>query len=305
MGERDLTLKYDFPKLFAPSSTIHDDFYNIWSSLIEKVDNNKISVEDAQESIKELVIYDILDGSRTTLASKPFIDPKDDIPLFSIAFIHTLRVLGAKSCVIMLHTSYNRERGEKDIKRVLSLIKSGSDLITQYSVEHGIRCRCLCINEDYELIDLLKNVEQRTQEGIFNAYFLFDYNEGWYSTEKGIKILNTLPDINVHIRHTKFQPSGGWIPGKMHRSAFLYSQNGTVYSNWESDEFVALVTMALLAKKLNEGEGLSKVYSSNDEIQHRYIKREVDLFQEIIYLKRQPKKLFIFGSPIGTYQVYY
>jgi hypothetical protein len=300
------TLKYDFEKLFVSSLMIRDYFHNIWSSIIEKVDRINISVEEAQESVKELIIYDILDGSRTSLTSKPFIEPKDDIPLFSIALIHTLRVLGAKSCVIMIHTSYNRERGEKEFKRVLGIIRSGTELVKQYSIEHGIRCNCLCINKNYELIDLLKDIEQQTKEGVFNAYFLFDYNEKWYVTEDGFNTLNSLPDINVYVRHTKFQPSGGWIPEKMSKSAFLYSQNGTVYSNWEPDELVALVTMALLAKKFNEGEVLSKVYSGNDEIQSRYIKRELDLFQKTVCLRKHPpKKLFILGSPIGTYQIYY
>jgi len=284
---------------------IRDYFHDIWSSVIEKVDSINTSVEDAQESVKELIIYDILDGSRTSLTSKPFIEPKDDIPLFSIALIHTLRVLGAKSCVIMIHTSYNRERGEEELGRVLNIIKSGAELIKQYSTEHDVRCKCLCMNKNYELIDLLKDVEQQTQNGIFNAYFLFDYNEEWCVTEEGFNILNVLPDINVHVRHTKFQPSGGWIPGKMRKSAFLYSQNGTVYSNWEPDELVALVAMALLTKKFNEKEMLSKTYLDFNEIRQRYVKREVNLFREVIRLREGTKKLFIFGSPIGTYQIYY
>jgi len=306
MGERDIyTLKYDFEKLFASSLTIRDYFHNIWSSVIEKVDSINTSVEKAQESVKELVIYDILDGSRTSLTSKPFIEPKDDIPLFSSALIHTLQVLGAKSCVIMIHTSYNRERGEKEFKRVLNTIKSGAELIKQYSTEHDVRCNCLCMNKNYELIDLLKDIEKQTQNGRFNAYFLFDYNEEWCGTEEGFNILNALPDINVHVRHTKFQPSGGWIPGKMRKSAFLYSQNGTVYSNWEPDKLVALVAMALLTKKFNEKEMLSKTYLDFNEIKQRYVKREVDLFQKTVYLREHPQKLFILGSPIGTYQVYY
>lgn len=265
----------------------------------------KTTVEDAQQSVKELVLYDALDGGRTTLTSKSFIEPKDDIPLFSIALINTLRVLGAKSCVIMTHTSYNRNRGEEGFKRVLNIIKSGAELLREYSIEHDIQCNCLCRNKDYELIDVLKEIEQQTRGGIFNVYFLFDYNEEWFGTKKGCSILSTLPDINVHVRHTKFNFSGGWIPGKMRKSAFLYSQNGSLYSNWEPDELVAQVAMALLAKKFNEGEGLSKVYSSYDEIQRRYIKREVNLFQKTVYLRKHPKKLFILGSPMGTYQIYY
>ena len=92
---------------------------------------------------------------------------------------------------------------------------------------------------------------------------------------------------------------------KKTKSVFLYSQNGTTYSNWESDELIALVAMALLAKELNEGEVLSKTYTNNEERQQRYKKREIDLFQKTIYLRKQPRKLFMLGSPIGTYQIYY
>jgi hypothetical protein len=284
---------------------IRDYFRNIYTNIFKQLDDFKTNVEELQESIKELVLYDALDGGRTTLTSKPFIEQKDDIPLFSIGLMHTLKVLGAKSCVIMIHTSYNRERGEKEFQRVLNLIKSGAELIKQYSMENSIRCNCLCINEDYELIDVLRDVERQTRAGVFNAYFLFDYNEEWFGKKEGYDILNKLPNIDVHVRHTKFNFSGGWIPSKMHRSAFLYSQNGSSFSNWENDELVAQVAIALLAKKFNEGEGLNKVYSDYNEIQQRYKKREVDLFKKIVYLREHPKKLFIFGSSIGPYQIYY
>ena len=298
-------MKYDYEKIFASSSRIRDDFYGIWTNIIEKIDNISITVEEAQEVVKDLVIYDILDGSRTTLISKPFIESKEEVSLFSLALIKTLQALGAESCIFMLHTSYNRQRGKEDLKRVFQMIKSGGELIRQYSIENNIQCNCICGNKNYELTDLLKDVEQQTWGGRFNAYYLFDYNEEWYGTEEGFNILNELPDINVYIRHTKFQPSGGWIPSKMRKSVFLYSQNGTTYSNWESDELVALVAMAILAKKSNEGEVLKKTYVSSDERQLRYLKREVELFQKTVYLREQPRKLFLYGSPTGIYQIYY
>lgn len=284
---------------------IHDFFRNMWTSIIEEIGDVEITVEDAQESVNELVLYDILDGSRTTLISKSFVDPKHDAPLFAIGLIHTLKNLGAKSCIILIHTSYNRERGKKEIQRVINIIKSGAELVKQYSMENDIRCKCLCLNEDYELIDVLRHVEEKTQDGTFNAYFIFDYNEEWFRIKEGYDILKKLPNIDVNVRHTKFNFSGGWIPGKMHKSTFLYSQNGASYSNWESDELVAQVAMALLAKKFNEGEGLSKIYSNYNEIQRRYIKREIGLFQKTVYLRKYPKKLFILGSTTGPYQIYY
>ena len=297
--------KYNFENLFAPSSTIKTDFEKIWSIITEKVDDIKTTVERAKNEVKDLILYDALDGSRSTLATKHFIEKKDEMPLFSIELNHTLKALGVKSCVTMIHTSYNRERGDEEFKRVLYSIKSGAELIIQHSVENGVRCNCLCLNNDYELYDLLRNSEEQTKKGIFNAYYLFDYNEEWYGTKKGKNILNMLPEINVHVRHTKFNFSGGWIPGKMEKSTFLYSQNGSTYSNWESDEIVVLVALALLAKKFNEGEGLNKVYCGDEEVKNRYIKRERELFQKTIYLRDEPRKLFICGAPFGVYQFYY
>ncbi len=246
-----------------------------------------------------------MDGSRTTLTLNSFIEPEYEVALFSIALIHTLQALGVKSCVIMLHTSYNRKRGEKELERVFKMIKSGAELIKQYSLKNNIRCNCLCLNDNYELIDEIRDVERYTQHGVFNAYFLFDYDEKWCVTRKGYNILNDLPDINVHVRHTKFNFSGGWIPNKMIKSAFLYSQNGTTYSNWKPDELVALISIALIAKIFNEGEGLSRIYNEDNEILRRYQKREIDLFKRVVYLREQPTKLFILGSSVGTYQIYY
>lgn len=304
-GVSTTTLSYNFEELLESPPKIKDAFHDIWSDMLQKEEEIKITVEDAQESVKDLVLYDILDGGRTTLTSKTFVKPEDDTPLFSIQLIHTLKALGAKSCVLMVHTSYNRERGDEDLKRVHKIIRSGAELITQYCIDNDVSIKCIGMKEDYELIDVLKDSEYNTRNGSFNAYFLFDYEEEWISTELGRNVINLMPDINVYIRHTKFQPSGGWIPGKMRKAAFLYSQNGTLYSNWENDEIVNLVAMALLTKKFNEKEMLSKTYSDLNEIKQRYVKRELDLSTKIIRFRDNAKKMYILGSPVGPYQIYY
>ena len=68
-------------------------------------------------------------------------------------------------------------------------------------------------------------------------------------------------------------------------------------------EDFAMLSMA--AKKFNEKEMLSKTYLDFNEIKQRYIKRELQLFRKVIRLRKEAKKLFIFGSPVGTYQIYY
>ena len=292
----------DYNKLFASTSTIKNDFYKIWNMIIQKTQLN-ISVDTAMKEFENLTIYEAVDGSRSTLNQN--LNRGEECVLYVINFIHTLKALGAKTCLIMIHTSYNRNRGENEIKNILHNIEIGSALIKKYGIQNNICCSCICINEDYELIDLLKDVTESTKNGEFCTYFLFDYNEKWAMTERGQNIIKNLPNIDVHIRHTKFQFSGGWIPDKMSHSAFLYSQNGSIYSNWDSDELVTLLALSLLAKLLHKGEILSKTYITRNEINKRYRLRELELFNKVIELRSNPKKLFMIGSPNGVYQFYY
>lgn len=291
-------------KFFVSPSIIQSDFYKIWNKIIQKI-NLDIRLSKDLVELKNLVIYDILDGTRTTLLSKSMINKNLETVFYVLNFIHTLKTLGLRDCYIMIHTSYNRERGEKEFKRILEKISIGVPLIKKYAIQNNIRCSCICPSENYELIHLLNDVIDSTKNGDFHSYFLFDYNERWITTELAHDIINTLPDIDVYVRHTKFQVSGGWIPEKMSHSVFLYSQNGTIYSNWDSDELVALVALALLAKLLHEGEVLNKIYHTQEEIIRRYKLREVNLFNKVIFLRENPKKLFIIGSPLGLYQFYY
>lgn len=293
-----------FNKSFASASIIKNYFYKIWNEIIRKTDLDIISDKNCKE-IKNLVIYDILDGSRSTLNSKSTIDQDAEVALYTLNLIHTLKTLGAKNCYIMIHTSYNRKRGEKGFNRILEKIALGAPLIKKYAIENNVRCSCIGMRENYEYIHLLNEIMESTKNGEFHTYFLFDYDEEWILNKDAQSLLDTMPDIDVYIRHTKFQASGGWIPDKMSRSAFLYSQNGSIYSNWDSDEIVTLLALSLLAKLIHRGEILSKTYTTKTEINQRYRLRELELFNKVIELRVNPKKLFMMGSPVGVYQFYY
>lgn len=304
LNKQEQYLEFNYNQLFASTYKIKNDFCKIWNKIIKKINTDTIIGEDRSE-IKNLVLYDILDGSRSTILSKFNIDYGLETVLYTLNFIHILKALGAKTCLIMIHTSYNRSRGEKEFKNILQRIEIGAPFIKRYAIENNIYCSCLCMDNNYELIELLKDVTESTRNGDFCVHFLFNYNEGWAISKDGENILRHLPDIDVHIRHTKFQISGGWIPEKMTRSVFLYSQNGTIHSNWNSDELVALIAIGLLAKLLHKGEILEKTYTTRDEINKRYELRELNLFNKVIYLRDNPKKLFMIGSPMGVYQFYY
>jgi len=68
---------------------------------------------------------------------------------------------------------------------------------------------------------------------------------------------------------------------------------------------VVPIALALLAKLLHKGELLNKTYYTKEEIYRRYELRELDLFNNVIYLRKPPKKLFMIESPTGIYQFYY
>jgi hypothetical protein len=205
----------------------------------------------------------------------------------------------------MIHTSYNRGRGKEEFNQVLEKILAGKPFVLKYAIQNSICCLCICSRNNFEYIDLLKDVYESTKKGIFNSIFLFDYNEKWPFTKEGENIFKDLPNIDVFIRHTKFQISGGWIPYKMTHSVFLYTQNGSTFSNWESYEIITLIALALLAKLLHRGEVLNKTYTTNEEIYQRYILREKKLFNRVITLRKNPKKLVMLGSPNGVYQFYF
>ena len=279
-------------------------FRAIWERLAGELGLG-MSAEDALESMKDLVLYDIPDGTRSTLTVPPMMDVDLDAGMYCLGLVHTLKSLGARKVVVMTHTAYNRARGPEDTQRFLKIIGKAVEPVAQYSKRHRVKLQLIGQASGYELENLLARTIPEFDNAPFEASFLVDYAEELFLTPEGRETLRRLPDIDVCIRHTKLQVSGGWIPTRMLKSSYVYSQNGTLFSNWTSDEYVALVAVALLSKKLMSGEILGKSYLDVDDVKRRFQLRELNLFQKTVRLRGDPKKLFVIGSPIGLYQVYY
>ena len=131
-GKEDF-VDFDYNTLFTSASEIKNNFYNIWNNIVEKTEMD-ISVNTAISEFKNLVLYEALDGNRSTLTSNKHIDHEMEGPLYIINFIRTLQALGAKTCCVMIHTSYNRNRGENEFKDILRNIKVGAPLIKRYAI---------------------------------------------------------------------------------------------------------------------------------------------------------------------------
>ncbi len=287
----------------ATPEAIRSAFAEAWDSLSHSLGLG-IEPEKALAGVADLVMYDIPDGTRTTLSVPITYDVEADAGLYCLALVHTLASLGARTNVILTHTAYNRERGPDETRRFLEVLSKGIDPFREYARRHGIAIHLEGVREGYELESEFRRAFPLPAVPRFDAHFLMDYEEEWFLSPEGRELLSVLPTIDVAVRHTKLGVAGGWIPMKMRRSAHVYSQNGTVHSNWNFNEYAAMVAVTYLAKLLHQGEALSKTYASIDEIKARYRERELKLRQKIIRLTPKPRKLFVLGSPVGLVQVY-
>jgi hypothetical protein len=287
----------------ATPEAIRAAFTEQWNALSHSLGLG-VDAEQALVGVRDLVMYDIPDGTRSTLSVPVNYDVDADAGLYCLALVHTLASLGARTNVVLTHTVYNRERGPEDTKRFLDILAKGIDPFREYARRHGLSIHLEGIRPGYELEEVFRRAFPVPAQPRFSAHFLMDYQEEWFLTADGRALLEALPSIDVVVRHTKLGVAGGWIPIRMRKSAYVYSQNGTVHSNWNFNEYAAMVAVTYLAKLLHQGEALSKKYASIDEIKARYRDRELKLRQKIVRLTPKPRKLFVLGSTVGLIQVY-
>ncbi len=287
----------------ATPEAIRDAFVTAWEGLSHSL-HLGIGPTTALAGLRDLVVYDIPDGTRSTLSIPETMDVETDAGMFCLSLVHTLASLGAARAILLTHTVYNRERGPDDTRRFLEIMAHGVKPFQGYARRHGIRMHLHGMHEGYELEPLLAEAFSVPAAPKFDAHFLLEYEEEWFLTAEGRALLESLPPVDVVVRHTKLQVSGGWIPLRMRKSAYMYSQNGSLNSNWSYDEYAAMIAVAYAAKLLQTGEALNKQYVSVDEIKDRYRQRELQLQERIVKLKQAPRKLFVIGSPVGLVRVY-
>lgn len=287
----------------ATPEAIRDAFATAWEGLSHSL-HLGMGPSAALEGLRDLVLYDIPDGTRSTLSIPETLDVETDAGMFCLSLVHTLASLGAARAIVLTHTLYNRDRGPADTKRFLEIMAHGVEPFRGYARRHGIRMSLHGMHEGYELEPLLSKAFPPPESPKFDAHFLLEYEEEWFLTPEGRALLESLPLVDVVVRHTKLQVSGGWIPLRMRKSAYMYSQNGSLNSNWSYDEYAAMVAVAYAAKLLQSGEALTKQYVSIDELKERYRQRELQLQERVVKLKKAPRKLFVIGSPVGLIRVY-
>jgi hypothetical protein len=244
------------------------------------------------------VPYLYLDGHRTSGVSKDDIESYKSGFTFFQRFTNFLKELGFNKMVTMVHT--NRNLAVKGrIESVQASIEQSMNASRDYFLNSNFYLYGN-INEYNKLgheqfskflIDISKRLNENPD---FNHHLLINYDENW-ALSNSTK-LSRLPEISTVIRFTKGFVSGGWVPLKMQRATFIYSQIPSSSEFW-SDEGILLLLLISLKNWISIKDYIgSKSYNIKEkEIIHR--KRDIDLYYRRIKLSidlPQPNRIVSF-----------
>ncbi len=226
-----------------------------------------LEIDNPEEESRELVIYEMTDGMRTStdLSSA---DAYVDGGRFALRLIHLLKTFGAKSCYF--NVIEERHRLRENYRSIFSGLKQLYPLYEKYSEESRVKLRFLGnleerlepSVEDGDFASELKRLESKTEGyGDFTAHFLINYSLDWAMQNR--EQFRDLPVINQIVRHTKFQfPTGMLLPPFLSDfSSCVYVQQGSSGSTWSDVQLTCLIALALRSMVINRGTQYLKKYS--------------------------------------------
>src|SRR5437879_10875625 len=108
----------------ATPEAIRKAFTEQWDALSHSLGLG-VDAEKALLGVHDLVMYDIPDGTRSTLSVPVNYDVDADAGLYCLALVHTLASRGARTNLISTHPVYSRERGPADTKRLRDILAEG------------------------------------------------------------------------------------------------------------------------------------------------------------------------------------
>jgi hypothetical protein len=246
----------------------------------------------------QTVIYEMTDGMRTSTAQKGQ-DAYFDGGMFCLRIIHMLRVLGMPACYINVIEEKHKNR--ENYPDIFVGLKNLFPVYVKYAEKYNVKLRFLGdLGESLEpsghmgnFAAQLQELQQKTENNTsFTAIFLINYSLDW--AMKHPEIFRELPNIDVTVRHTKFQfPTGMMLPPfRSDFSSLMYVQQGSAGSTWSNQQLLTLIALSVRSKVLNSGTQYLKCYGAGEkEIIRKH--REVDLF----FVHRQ---LFPQVPPIST-----
>lgn len=205
----------------------------------------KLKEEDLHKYSDLFVPYLYLDGHRTSCVGENEIDQYKSGFDFFIRFAEILGSLGFKQLITMVHTYRNLQ-----VDGRIEAVKTATQESVAYKPHHLNNSNIdfygnlelykeIGLNDFYEF---LKSYSINSSENNFHHHILINYSEDW--AINNLDKLSRMPNISSIIRFTKGHMSGGWIPTKMQKSTFVYSQVPSVSEFWSDEGILSLILIA-------------------------------------------------------------
>lgn len=276
------------------------------STLFKKICKD-VKIDGSKENMKNLVIYEMTDGTRTSTdlgGEEAYFDGG----MFCLRFIHIFKLLGGKNLYInVIHEGHKNRINYPDIYEGM---KRHVEIYKKYVKKHKIRLRFIGKYDvsiepkgvSGDLRRSLKELEEMTSNNIgLTVHFMINYSTRWAS-EEGKEFFKTLPEANVILRHAKGYVNGDmWLYGKLDNNSFVYAQNGSSSINWSDRQIIMLIALCLKSMLLSKGTHLSKKYRGYEkEIVRKKREIELSFIYNSFYNKsietKLPKRVIIFSS---------
>lgn len=266
-------MKIEFPR--------EEEIKKMFKKACEKLN---IDFKEAIKEIKNLVIYEMTDGNRTSTNLKGW-EGYFDGGIFCLRFIHFAKILGIKN--LYINVIHGRHRFRKNFPDIYKALMKLVPVYEKYARENK-EIKWIFVGDykkpikpegkkEIDLTEFLEKLEKETakRKGM-RVIFMLNYSTRWLETE-GKEKWERLPEANVILRHCKGYVNGDmWLPGKLDRNSFMYVQNGSSSQNFTDQQIVYLIAIALRSYLLNKGTHYFKTYT-HSEIELIRKKREKEL----------------------------
>ncbi len=253
-------------------------------------DSLKINEADIKRYSNIFVPYLYLDGHRTSCIGDNVIDQYKSGFEFFIRFADILKVLGFKQLVTMVHTFRNLQvngRIEAVKTATKESVKLKFDNLTNSNINFYGNLELYKEIGFNDFYDFLKSYSINSDSNNFHYHILINYSEDW--AIENLSKFNRMPNISSIIRFTKGHISGGWIPEKMKKSTFVYSQIPSVSEFWSDEGILALILIAFKNWMIMKDFIGQKLYDRNEK-EKIHEKRDIALNFDKMQLSLQSPK---------------
>ena len=238
----------------------------------------KLEISNCDDRIRDLVIYEMIDGMRTS-TNLSGIQSYLDGGIFAARTIYFLKMLGARACYV--NVTEEKHALRDNYLHILRAMKQLYSFYEEFSRTHSIRCRFLGnpIAQSKETRLFMKELmmlEKRTAKNTdFLACFLINYSLTWAMMNPNI--FATIPEVNVTIRHTKLQTPTSMLlpPSKSDSTSLVFIQQGASSATWSNHQMLCLIGIALRSMLMNYGTQYIKRYKAGENEKIRK-KREIE-----------------------------